>query len=59
MSKIKIEITPEALDKWEEAVQKVVRENPGRPIPTALLRWLFNTSTDEDLKVALARLDVK
>lgn len=58
MSKIKVEVSHEDITKWEESVQKFVRENPGRPVPNALLRWLFNLSTVDDLKVARERADI-
>lgn len=57
MNTITVQLTDEQMAKWEESVQKFVREHPGRPVPSALLRWLFNMSSDEDLKVAAKRLE--
>lgn len=56
---ITVQVSHDDIDKWEEVVQKFVRENPGQPIPTTMLRWLFNMSTDKDVETAKERLEFR
>lgn len=56
MSTISIQVSDEDITKWEGVIQKFVRDNPGQPIPSTLLRWLFNMSNDKDVEVAMKRL---
>lgn len=59
MNTITVQVSHEDIDKWEEVVQKFVKENPGQPIPPTMLRWLFNMSTEWDVEVAKERLEFR
>lgn len=39
----------------DAVIERFKRENPGRAVPAALLSWVDNIATDEDVRVARER----